>query len=60
MNNIFRTGKSRRLYKTLIPACAGTASAALLCKPNRATYFYIRLAIRFLSALHLIIFEQSP
>ena len=34
------------------------SSAALRCKPNRSTYIYIRLAIRFLRALHLNIFEQ--
>ena len=31
---------------------------ALRCKPNRSTYIYIRLVIRFLCALHLSIFEQ--
>ena len=33
-------------------------SAALRCKPHRSTYVIIRLAIRFLRALHLSIFEQ--
>jgi hypothetical protein len=30
----------------------------LHCKPHRSTYFDIRLALRFLRALHLTIFEQ--
>src|SRR4030042_312908 len=34
------------------------SSAALRCKPHRSTYFNIRLALRFLRALHLSIFEQ--
>jgi hypothetical protein len=33
-------------------------SAALRYKPHRSTYFHIRLALRFLRALHLSIFEQ--
>jgi hypothetical protein len=28
------------------------SSAALHCKPHRSTYFSIRLALRFLRALH--------
>jgi hypothetical protein len=34
------------------------SSAALRYKPHRSTYFDIRLALRFLRALHLSIFEQ--
>jgi hypothetical protein len=34
------------------------SSAALRYKPHRSTYFRIRLALRFLRALHLSIFEQ--
>jgi hypothetical protein len=34
------------------------SSAVLRCKPHRSTYLYIRLAVRFLRALHLNIFEQ--
>jgi hypothetical protein len=34
------------------------SSAALRCEPHRSTYFYIRLTLRFLRALHLTIFEQ--
>jgi hypothetical protein len=30
----------------------------LRCKPHRSTYVNIRLAVRFLRALHLNIFEQ--
>jgi hypothetical protein len=52
--------KAEGFTKHLIPAFAGTASAALLYKPKRSTYFYIRLALRFLSALHISIFEQPP
>jgi len=33
-------------------------SAALRCKPLRSTYIHIRLAARFLRALHLNVFEQ--
>jgi hypothetical protein len=36
------------------------SSTALRCKPNRSTYIYICLAIRFLRALYLSIFEQPP
>jgi hypothetical protein len=36
------------------------SSAVLRCKPHRSTYVYIRLAMRFLRALHLSIFEQPP
>jgi hypothetical protein len=36
------------------------SSTALRCKPNRSTYIYTRLAIRFLRALYLSIFEQPP
>jgi hypothetical protein len=35
-------------------------SAVLRCKPHRSTYVNIRLAVRFLRALHLNIFEQHP
>jgi len=34
------------------------SSAVLRCKPYRSTYVNIRLAVRFLRALHLNIFEQ--
>jgi len=34
------------------------SSAALRRNPHRSTYFNIRLALRFLRALHLTIFEQ--
>lgn len=30
----------------------------LRCKPQRSAYVYIRLAVRFLSALHHSIFKQ--
>jgi hypothetical protein len=41
----------------------GTWSAALCCKPHRSMFYtrdlqVIRLAVRFLHALHLDIFEQ--
>jgi hypothetical protein len=44
--------------KTLGVAIEKRSSAMLRCKPYRSTYVYIRLAIRFLRALHLHIFEQ--
>jgi hypothetical protein len=47
-----------RQCMTVYPAVEKRSSAALRCKPYRSTYFYIRLALRFLRALHLSIFEQ--
>jgi hypothetical protein len=45
----------------MIPLCGAVekrSSALLRCKPHRSTYVYIRLAVRFLRASHLSIFEQ--
>jgi hypothetical protein len=39
----FLAGKSQRLYKILIPAFAGTASAAFLSSFVTATYVKVRL-----------------
>jgi hypothetical protein len=38
--------------------CTIRSSTALRCEANRSTYINIRLAIRFLCALYLSVFEQ--
>jgi hypothetical protein len=50
--------KSREYFNKDKGAVEKRSSAVLRCKPHRSTYIYTRLAIRFLRALHLNIFEQ--